>query len=71
MLKYTNKITMTDRILSVVSHLSYRMFAKRYGIRLTIKEGNTVKYRPSSELKKDICDFEEEFQRYIFDGMYF
>ena len=52
-----------------VSPLSYRMYAKRYGIRLTKMEGNTRKYRRSKEFKNDIYYYEKRNRPK--NGMYF
>jgi hypothetical protein len=58
------------RILAAVSPMSYRMFAKRYGIRLMnrIKKGE-YEYRTSAQLKKDIYSYEKKYRPS--DGMYF
>ena len=63
-----------ERVLTAVSHSTYRMFAKRYNIRLMDNVDGKYKYRPSSELKKDIWDYEEEHSKnphFPTDGMYF
>lgn len=57
------------RILAAVSPLSYRMFARRYGIRLMKKKQGKYVYRCSAELKNDIYNYEQK--NMVSDGMYF
>lgn len=58
------------RILTAVSHLSYRKFAKRYGIKLMVRIKGKYVYRSSAQLKKDIYTFEKK-HRPLKNGMYF
>ena len=51
---------MVKRVLSAVSHESYRMFARRYKIKLTKLVRGVRKYRTSKELKKDIYAYEKK-----------
>ena len=57
------------RVMMAVSHLSYRMFAKRYGIRLMKKNRGKYVYRTSMELKPDIYNYEKRNRPSR--GMYF
>lgn len=57
------------RITAAVSHLSYRMFAKRYGIRLMKKHNGRYIYRSPAQLKTDIYNFEKKNKP--LNGMYF
>ena len=61
---------MVKRVLAAVSPLSYRMFAKKYKIRLTKVIKGVRKYRTSKELKKDIFAYEKK-NRPVLNGMYF
>lgn len=60
---------MVARILTAVSHETYRMYAKQYGIRLTKSIKGKYKYRTTSELRSDIYDYEKKHKPN--NGMYF
>ncbi len=59
---------MVKRVFAAVSPLTYRMFARRYGIKLTKMANGSRKYRTSKELKKDIYNYEKKHKPK--DGMY-
>jgi hypothetical protein len=60
---------MVYRILSAVSHQSYRMFARKYKIKLTKRINNKQVRRTPAELKKDIYNYEKKYKPA--NGMYF
>ena len=60
---------MVERILSVVGNGTYKMFAKRYKIKLFyVKQGKRIK-KKLNELKNAIYDYEEKNN--VTDGLYF